>query len=133
MYIATTTQMTIQLTIQPLKKNETYKIPTTPLPTFNTPKSDRTKQPFNTPLNTCKHPPSSPDHSFTCAAPSTLPHSAGLRQYCPKTAVNTLISRLLPYSGTFYHAYKKSGHTAGINQPCSRSILKPIKRGLNRD
>lgn len=68
MYIAMYTQVYAQLCIQPLKKNETYKIPTTPLPRFNTPKSDRTKQPFNTPLNTCKHPPCSPDHSFTCAA-----------------------------------------------------------------
>ena len=61
------TQVYAQLCIQPLKKNETYKIPTTPLPTFNTPKSDRTKQPFNTPLNTCKHPPYSLVHSFTWA------------------------------------------------------------------
>gem|GEM_PF-5734124 len=34
MYIAMYTQVYAQLCIQPLKKNETYKIPTTPLPIF---------------------------------------------------------------------------------------------------
>ncbi|WP_136423603.1 hypothetical protein [Muribaculum caecicola] len=62
---------------------------------------------------------------------SPLPYPTNQQTQCPRNAVNARISRLLRCSGSFYHPHNRSGHTAGENQPCSRTILKPIKARLN--
>ena len=83
------TQMTIQLTLQPYFENETSTVSTTPLPPFLTSWSLMQPTPFNSRSKALKHfyPPAG---SLVCMSAQrvAIPYPANQPAQCPINAVN---------------------------------------------
>ena len=120
-------QLYPQLYLQPNFQNETCTICTTPPPSVCHFLSRAQPPPFNRAFNAyaVRRITRAHGRAALAAPPPYQPPAQS-----PTNAVNARISRPLRRSGSFYHPHNRSGHTAGENQPCSRTILKPIKEGL---
>ena len=122
--------MTIQLTVQPHFENETSTISALPIPPFLTSRGLMQPAPFNSRSKVLKHPRSSRitrvHERATCRCSLPCQPTGTM----PRKRRKWLNFAPLPCSGSFYHPHSRSGNTAGENQPCSRTKLKPIQQEL---